>query len=359
MNEDISVTLDGAYGEGGGQILRTALALSSLSGKAFSIDAIRKGRKKPGLKAQHLHCVKALEELSGAAAQNVVLGSPLVTFSPGSLQGRTLAVDIGTAGSITLLLQSLLLPCALAKEKVRLKITGGTDVLWSPSYDYFRETILPFYAPFADIKDKVLRRGFYPTGNGKIDLVIRPRHAQPGLEAPELLSELRNLVPPLDLSQQGTLLGIRGRSIASNALKKQEVAERQLRGARQVLRELDLPLDISCEYVDTKSIGTVITLWVQSSKGSTPCFLGADALGEKGKRAEIVGQEAAEKLLKEIQSDAAVDSHLADNLIPLLALQGGCIRTSSISEHTLTNIYTVEQFLNVRFKVTDTVIETL
>lgn len=341
------IVLDGAYLEGGGQIVRTALALSTILQKPFEVADIRKGRDKPGLKNQHLFCIKALEELCSAKTEGAELGSTSIKYEPGKLKPRTLSVDIGTAGSITLLLQSLLIPSIFAESKIRLKITGGTDVTWSPQWDYLNNIILPQLAKYAEIKTSLIIRGYYPKGNGKADIKIKPKY------------NLENIkeAPKISLIEQHNLIQIKGISHASSDLQKAEVAERQARAAKLAFNKLNCPVQIRTEYCEALSTGSGITLWAIFSKDPgeidfiNPIRIGADSLGERGKRAEEVGKEAAEKLLKEIESKAPVDSHLADNLIPFLALCGGKIKVSAITNHTLTNIYVCEQFLGKIFEV--------
>ena len=135
--------IDGSYGEGGGQIVRTALAFSALTGIAFEMDNIRKGRKKPGLKAQHIHCIKGLEKLCDAKVGYAELGSEKLRFIPGKIKGKTISLDIGTAGSISLLLQALLLPSIFADTKTRLRITGGTSGKWAMPFDFFNKSLFP------------------------------------------------------------------------------------------------------------------------------------------------------------------------------------------------------------------------
>lgn len=338
--------LDGAYGSGGGQIVRNALALSTVTGKPFTVTDIRKGRPNPGLKSQHLFCIKALEDLSNAKAEGAVLGSETVTFFPGTIQSRTLSIDIGTAGSITLLLQALLIPCLFAPGKVRLKISGGTDTKWAMPVDYCKEVFLPHIRKYGEIDCKIMQRGYYPKGNGKLDMTIKPKLAAEGVV----------MKPEIVLLEQGELLCIKGVSHASKDLEKAEVAERQTRAAKQAFHSLQCPVQIQTMYAETLSPGSGIVLWALFGKEGevdeyNPAILGADALGERGKRAELVGQEAGEKLLQEIKSKAPVDRHLADNLIPFLGLFGGKMKVSEISKHCLTNIYVTEQFLGKKFVV--------
>ncbi len=342
------VHLDGSHLEGGGQIVRTGLALSTLLLKSFSVDNIRAGRPTPGLKAQHLHATKALKELCNAHTENADLGATEITYVPGRLKGRTLSIDIGTAGSITLLLQALLLPCVFSGQKFKLKITGGTDVAWSPSFDYFTEIILPQLRKYADIECSLQRRGYYPKGSGQVELVVKSKFSM------ETISN----APQVDIQEQGTLMQIKGVAHASTALEAQQVAERMSRAARLTLtKKLSCPIDIRTEYVNTLSEGCGITLWAIYSKDPNdidfmnPIRLGADGLGQKGKRSETVGVECAEQLIEDMESGAAVDRHLADMLVPMMGLLGGSIKTSKITNHTKTNVYTTELLTGKKIKI--------
>jgi len=345
------ITIDGNYEEGGGQIVRTALALSALTGKAFEVNDIRKGRKQPGLKAQHLHCIKALEKLCSAKAQGAELGSEYLKFEPGELKGGTVKVDIGTAGSIPLLLQSILIPSIFAKDTVRLKLIGGTDTKWAMPSDFISNVFIPHLKKFADIEYKLLKRGYYPKGGGNIEIKIKPKY---NIQEIKDRDDLK-----LNLENQGKLMIIRGISSAAKFLETSEVAERQAKGARSILSKFNIPIKIDTQYSDTLSPGSCIVLYACFSETGedldpfNPIILGADSLGEKGKRAEQVGQDAATKLITEINSKAPVDQHLADNLIPLLAITGGKIRTSEITKHTLSNIYTTEKFLDRKIVAED------
>jgi RNA 3'-terminal phosphate cyclase (ATP) len=323
------IQIDGSMHEGGGQIIRTALALSTLTGKPFTADNIRHGRREPGLKAQHLSCIHALKELSGAFAEKAEPGSEMLVFTPGKIVPKTLSVDIGTAGSITLLLQSILLPCCFADGKTRLKIRGGTDVKWSMPIDYFTNLVLPHYKGLAEIKVNEMKRGFYPKGSGFLDITIRPRE--------------RKDTARLELVKKQVISKISGVSSASSELRQADVSKRQASAAKKKLSSLDIPVKIVEEYTETESTGTVITLWAGD--------MGSSALGERRKRAEAVGAEAGAELLVLLCSDAVVDSHLADNLIPLMALHGGRIRTSEMTGHMLSNINVCEKFLDERFSV--------
>ncbi|MEM4264074.1 MAG: RNA 3'-terminal phosphate cyclase, partial [Candidatus Woesearchaeota archaeon] len=159
-NSSVMIKLDGSYGEGGGQIVRTALAFSTITQIPFEVNDIRRGREQPGLKAQHLTCVKALAKLCDAKAEGVELGSNAIKYWPGKIKGQTINIDIGTAGSITLLLQSLLLPCFFADKTVRLHLTGGTNVSWSMPIEYLEQVFIPHIAKYCEkIKIKLNKRG--------------------------------------------------------------------------------------------------------------------------------------------------------------------------------------------------------
>jgi RNA 3'-terminal phosphate cyclase (GTP) len=243
-----------------------------------------------------------------------------------------------------------------SRKTKKIEIIGGTDVNWSPQIDYFREIILPIYEQYAEKIELTLeKRGYYPKGNGKITLKIKPKYTL----------ETINQSKPLNLTEQGKLLQIKGISHASIDIQKAEVAERQAKAAKLLLTDLKVPINIVHSYSNTESTGSGITLWAIFSDEKTEIGykdqirLGSDILGEKGKPAEVVGKEAAINLLGEINEKAVVDQHLADNLIPLLALTKGSIKTSKITEHTKTNIYTVEQFLGKTFEIEKNIIKTI
>lgn len=371
------IVLDGSYGEGGGQIVRTALALSALTGQPFEIADIRKGRPNPGLKAQHVYCAKILQQFCSADAEGLEIGSERLLFIPGKLNIKSMGFDVGTAGSIPLLLQSALLPLAFSNKKCVLTLIGGTDVKWSMSSDYFMEVMLPQYRKFAGIDMRLLGRGYYPTGQGSIEITVKPKYNLSRFpDFQTFHKELKN-IGAIEFASRGKLLKVEGVSHASISLQKSKVAERQAETARLALKKFSCPINIRQEYCSTSSPGSGIALWAvftgnenseershetadtehdvidMEIKGKSPVILGADALGERGKSSEEVGIEAAKSLAFEIESGACVDSHLADNLIPLLGILGGKIKTSKITEHCRTNIYSTEKFLTAKFSIED------
>lgn len=360
------IKLDGSYLEGGGQILRTALAFSSLLLQPFEIINIRKGRPNPGLQPQHLACIKALEEFCNASSEGAELNSTSVRFFPGKPQSRTLSVDIGTAGSVTLLLQALLLPALFAPGKVRLKLTGGTNVSHSQPGEYFSSVFLPQLACFGKIGFSLLQRGYFPKGSGKVELEIKPFFSIADYDTfADFHKSLQKQNLGINMSERGKLLKITGVSHASVDLRPAEVAERQARAAKlsvsQQLQQVGLacPVIVQTEYSNSLSTGSGISLFAhfaavgkEEPSQPHPVILGSDSLGERGKKAEVVGQEAAAGLIKEIASGACVDHYLADQLIPFMAIAGNSrILTSEVTNHCLTNIFVVEQFIGNCFEV--------
>jgi len=342
------IELDGSFGEGGGAILRQALAFSMLTGKPFKIINIRMGRPNPGLAAQHVACVDAAMKLCNAEVVGRYTGSTEIEFKPGEFKGGHHDIGIGTAGSITLLLQSLLLPSIFCGKKVSFHIIGGTDVKWSQPFDYFNSVFLAQMRRYADIEANLFKRGYYPKGGGEVRIVINGKF--------DSISQ----APAILLLEQKKLLQIRGLSHASADLEGAGVAERQSESAKLYLGKLNAPFSFTHHYYNSLSTGSGITLWAVFGEDEidlkNPVVLGADSLGERNKRAEDVGKEAADNLLAEISSGAAVDKHLADQLIPFMALSGGIIRASEITNHVKSNIYVAEKFMSVKFGINQDII---
>ena len=352
--------LDGSYLEGGGSIARIALALSTITQKPFEIDNIRKNRPQSGLKSQHLFCIKALEKLCDAKAEGAFLGLQKLIYEPGTIEGKTIDIDIETAGSISLFLQAVLIPSMFANKPVKLNIIGGTSGKWAAPIEYFKEVFLPQIQKYAKIDLKLIKRGYYPKGNGKVELKINPMHKLSDFKNFEdFHSYLKNNAEKINLTEQGHLIQIKGISHASVNLQSANVAERQAKAAENILKnKYNCPVNIRIEYSETLSTGSGVTLWAIFSldkneiNEKNPIILGADALGERNKKAEIVGREAAENLINEIESKAPVDRHLADQILPFMALAGKSkIKASKITNHAKTNIYTIEKFFGKCFEV--------
>jgi RNA 3'-terminal phosphate cyclase (ATP) len=281
------ILIDGSMGEGGGQILRTAIAFSAVLRVPVRIYNIRAKRRNPGLRPQHLTAVKAIAEITGGHVEGLKVGSMEIEFHPGRIRRGYYSFNIGTAGSISLLLQAVLPALAFAEGPVRLRVIGGTDVKMAPSIDYMRFVLARLLEKFGyKVTIRVLRRGHYPRGGGIVEVKI---------PAPP-----RRLAP-VNLVQRGRLVDIAGLSHCVRLPK--HVAERQARSASQIIeRELGVKPRIELEYYEPSrdphlGPGSGIALWALFERS----VMGADALGERGKRAEIVGSEAALKLVEDIK----------------------------------------------------------
>jgi len=325
------IEIDGSYGEGGGQILRTSLALSAILRKPFTIHHIRSKRKNPGLQAQHLEAVEALARMTEAQTDGVKFGSQKITFSPQKILPGDYQFEVRTAGSITLLLQGILLPLCLAHETSKLTLVGGTHVPWSPTFHYLSQVLLHTLKSMGvDAEAAIERWGFYPKGGGKIQLIINPIH------------ELK----PISLVDRGLLKKIRGLSAISNLPK--HVAERQKDQAlKRIQRELKIDPEINLLYdVPSNGPGSFLFLLAEYEK----TVAGFSSFGARGKPAEKVADEAVDDLKDYIESEGCIDSHLADQLVPFMALAKGnsSFTTTRITEHLLTNLWVVKHFLEVK-----------
>jgi len=329
--------VDGSYGSGGGQILRTAVGLAALTGNAIKIYNIRQKRENPGIQEQHLQAVNAVAQLCQAELKGAFKGSKELEFYPSKLQEGKLDVKISTAGSIGLVLQALMIPAYQLNLDVNIQ-GGATYGKWAPPIEYTNNVLKYFLSKIGyKFNISIERDGFYPKGGAAARIKISKA------------SKLEKLIA----IEKGKLETIKGISVASLHLKNAKVAERQAEKAKQILYDyFKVRPEISAKYVDTYSAGSGITIWAECKN----TVVGADALGERGKSSEKVGEEAAEKLIKEYKA-GTVDRHATDQLLPYLALAGGKILTSEITDHAKTNIWLIEQFLPVKFKVKGNLIE--
>ena len=321
------VEIDGSYGEGGGQILRTALFLSTILKIPVRVYNVRIKRENPGLKRQHLHIIKLLKKMAGAKVEGDELGSTEIFYSPANLKGGEYSVDFKSAGSISLFLQTIL-PVSIYAGRVKLEVFGGTEVPMSPTIDWVRFVYLPYIRKLCShIKVDVLRRGYYPMGGGHVVLSCECK--------PKGLN--------LWKEKQGYIQKIFIHSVAHTSLRERKVAERQAQGALEVFKKEGIEeVEYFREYSNSASVGTSITIWAIDSMGNV---IGADNLGQKGKPAETVGSECATKLLEDIKSGAVVDRHTADHLVPWLALYGGRIKVPMITPHLESNVWVCNKVL--------------
>ncbi len=321
--------LDGSYGEGGGQILRTALSLSAVLGVPVRLERIRAGRPKPGLRPQHLTAVQALARVSRAELKGAELHSQILTFRPRDpLPGHYLfdvAAKTGSAGAVTLIAQTLLPPLLKAAQASTVILRGGTHVPWSPPAHYLKEVFLPALAALGAAAQLTVERwGWYPRGGGEIRLRVDPVHALTGVDW--------RMPPPLAAF----------RAISAASRLPEHVRQRQ---AARLQARLGAELPVELIAAPGLDPGSLVFLWGPQA--------GFDALGARGKPAEQVADEVADAYQAFARRRAAVDRHLADQILLYLALARGpsVFVTSEITSHLLTNIWVIEQFLGPSFTV--------
>ena len=331
------IEIDGSQKSGSGTILRLSVALAAILGKPLHIYNIRQNRPQPGLRPQHLEAVLTAAKLCNAEVRGAELNSRELWFTPRKIKGGKIEAEIGTAGSIPMLLMTVLPICAFAENTVHLRVSkGGTDVQHSPTINYMRFVFLPTLRRMGlNAALTVQKYGYYPKGMGEVTLTVEPC----------------TTLKPILLESFGKIKAVKGISVCT-FLADRRVAERQAKAANQYLRERGYTADI--QIVNDKSNpmqkGSSIVLWAETDTG---VIIGADAIGEIRKTSETVGKEAAEKLVAELSTKPTVDIHLADMLIPYAALAKGksAFLSRTISEHLETNIWLAEKILEAKFNV--------
>lgn len=324
------ITIDGSTGEGGGQILRSALALSLVTGQAFRVENIRAGRAKPGLLRQHLTAVQAAAKVGAANVTGDTLGSQTLVFEPGKITPGDYAFAVGTAGSATLVLQTVLPALLTAGQPSRLTLEGGTHNPFAPPFDFLQSAFLPLVnRQGPNVTATIERHGFYPAGGGKFTVQITPAAK----------------LAPLELLERGALKARRARAVSSAV--SPTVAERELR----VLSE---KLGWSAEEMRAETVaqspgpGNILFAELEYET-LTEVFTG---FGERGVSSEKVANDVVAQVREYLAATAPVGQYLADQLLLPLALAGaGTFRALKISRHARTNMEIIAQFLPVRFEV--------
>jgi RNA 3'-terminal phosphate cyclase (ATP) len=323
------IEIDGSKGEGGGQIVRTAVGLSLVRGKPVAIHKIRANRRKPGLGHQHCTAIAAAAAIGGARVIGNHVGSRELVFEPGATRPGTYVFQVGTAGSATLVLQTILPALLLAPLTTTVAIEGGTHNPLAPPFEFIERAFLPIVARLGPrVQARLERHGFYPKGEGRIAVEVHPVPA----------------LSPLELPARGRLLKIAVRALVARLPR--HIAEREVRTVETVLRDQGPTAAEVVELTDAPSPGNVLAVEVVSEH-VTEVFT---AIGERGVPAETVAQTAANEARNYLLSGAPVGPRLADQLVIPLALAGGGFATTALTSHTTTNIDVVRQVLGVELK---------
>lgn len=330
--------VDGSMKSGSGTILRLSIALAGIVNQPLHIVNIRQKRPQPGLRPQHLEAVLTAAKLCNAEVKGATLGSRELWFTPNTVEGGEVKAEIGTAGSIPMLLLTVLPLCVFAKTPVRLRVAkGGTDVRNAPTINYLKQVLLSMLNRMGLVASLTVEKyGYYPKGMGEITLSVQPNQK----------------LNPLYVEEFGKIQELGGVSVCT-FLSDRRVAERQAKTASEILKTRGYKAEVQVVNDTSNPLqkGSSLVLWAKTDFGA---LLGGDAIGELGKPSEVVGREAAENLLKEVESKATVDVHLADMLVPYVAFAGGksVYMSRVVTEHLDTNIWLTQQILGVEFKVT-------
>jgi len=326
-----AIVIDGSEGEGGGQILRTSLALSLITGRPFHLIKLRARRHKPGLLRQHLTAVRAATSVGAAKVQGDALGSQELVFQPGPVKHGEYTFSVGSAGSVTLVLQTVIWPLLHAQGTSTLSFEGGTHNPMAPPFEFIAEVFLPLLRRMgAQVQANLERVGFYPAGGGRFTAKVT------GGEP----------LQPLHWHDRGQVLRRQARAIYANLPKS--IADRELRAVQNLLGWERS--ELRAIEVESAGPGNALLLSVEFEHGSE-LF---SAFGEKRISAEQVAARVVKELGEHLGSVAPVGPHLADQLlIPMALAGGGSFLSHSLTEHTLTNMSIVRRFLAVEFEVTD------
>ena len=329
------IEIDGSFGKASGQIIRTACALSVITNKDCHIFNIQKSNSKPGLTTQHLLTIRALAKFCNGRLEGDHFGSEEIKFYPGEIDKSTsIDIKIKTPESVTLILQALIPACLFSPNSVTIKIDGGaTDTFFSPTIDYFEHCFLEILTKLKVKTDlNISKRGYYPEGGAEVKAIIYP-------------SEIEGI----NLLKRGEFKRILAFSGSSELLRGKKVAERQAAGVREILGNLNLPIEKKTEYYQTDCPGNQICLIGEFEN----TFIAVDVLGKLGKRAEDIGKEVALKLLEEQKSQACLDKYLADQILIYMALANkkSSVSVSEITDRCKTNIWIIEKFLRGNFEI--------
>ncbi len=334
--------IDGGAKSGSGTIVRYSVALASLLGKEIKIQNIRAKRKKPGLRAQHLKVIQACQEMCQGTASNAVVGSKEITYAPkGRFKGGEYHWDIGTAGSTTMMAQTLLPLACFAGKPSKFRLGGGLFQDFAPSAYHMKFVLLPILEQMGiQAELEIVRPGYVPRGGGIIEIEVEP------------VKKLK----PLGLTEQGEILGIKGIALSSH-LKGRKVSHRMAEECQKALGSYGYKAELE-EIYDESSLqeGAALAIYGETSSGSR---IGSDRAGRPGRSSESIGRYVAQSFVEDVKTGAAVDRYIADQLIIYAGLADGTSRYSipRITEHVETNLWLIEEFLGAKTRIKDDFIE--
>lgn len=327
------IEIDGSMHSGSGTLLRYAVALATLTREPLHMTRIRARRPKPGLRAQHVNAVTSCCAISRGQVEGAQVGSQEIVYRPGdNVKGGDFEFDIGTAGSATMAAFALIPPCLFAREVSSFTITGGLFQDFAPTFLHMQKVLVPQLQRMgADVKVDMLRAGYVPKGGGRLRMIVNPRQSP---------------LKPLRLMEQGTIETIRGVALSSH-LSEQSVSRRMADTSAAILKRRGYASDIRViEDSEAVQRGAALALWGETDSG---CLLGADQAGKPGRKSEAIADFVAGALLKDLDSGAATDRHLADQLILFAALAAGTSEYTipAVTEHVTTNLWLVQTILGV------------
>ncbi|MFX0104004.1 MAG: RNA 3'-terminal phosphate cyclase [Candidatus Hodarchaeota archaeon] len=333
--------IDGSFGEGGGSILRIAAGFSILFMQPIRIKNIRANRPKPGLRLQHLVGLKTLSELTNSTLSNCRVGTKEITLNPERSIKNNIQVEVGTAGSIGLLLQPIQIACLGFKKPDKIEVLingGGTFGKWAPSLNYLQEVTYKIFRNYGlKIDIEIEKHGFYPKGGALVKCTIFPP---------------KNNIKPISLTELGKIDLIQGEIITTNQLRRNNIGERIKKSVIQQLKKnLELNIKIDFKYVNSLSPGVGLSLWACSDTGAI--ISSGTLLGERNITSENLGKLAVNELLKYIKKDIPVDNYLSDQLIPFMGFikETSRIKVLELTSHTKTNLELIRLFLNRNYNI--------
>ncbi len=323
--------IDCSKGEGGGQMVRTSVAMSTLTGKEVHLARIRENRPTNGLSRQHCTAISAVAEMTGSEAVGNTPGSRELTFKPGNGMRYSIDTDVGSAGSVSLVLQAMLLAGSKTDKPLKINITGGTNVMWAPPIDTYHQVLFPLMNRMGiKVDAEILERGFFPEGGGRVSALLDPVKK----------------ISPLDLPDLGELKKIRGICFIQNL--PDWITKQLISGCSGPFEPFG-GAEIEIERTTGISKGAGLCLVAEYEKG----FLGSNVITARGRSPKDAAADAANDLIREMKSGATLDVNTADQLLPYMAMADGdsVFSVSRISRHLLSQMDTLETFLDVGFGV--------